>query len=241
MDSVVSPPPLPKKRAAGARHPDWRHTVERAFVGAPFVHENGIRLVDCALGWCESSIELTPLGAQTVAGSAFARAASASMAAIVAGRGCWRRNAPRLKRSVLYFWHLVVPMATAVFGDFPGARLRKVGDPPRGVVLQWRRWCSPPRYPVGAEGQTVRQQFESVRLPLVALSISDDELMTGRGPRALVDCYADAPRRIECVAPADVAARRIGHFGFFRDAFESTLWARAVDWLCEFHPAKETT
>ena len=43
--------------------------------------------------------------------------------------------------------------------------------------------------------------------------------MTERGTHVLVDCYANAPRRVERVAPADVAARRIGHFGFFRDAF----------------------
>jgi predicted alpha/beta hydrolase len=34
--------------------------------------------------------------------------------------------------------------------------------------------------------------------------------------------------------------RRIGHFGFFRDSFESTLWARARSWLNEFQLAKET-
>ncbi len=160
---------------------------------------------------------------------------------IAAGSGYWRDNAPRLKRSVLYFWYVLVPVATALFGYFPGARLKKVGDLPRGVVLQWRRWCLDPRYHVGAEGRVVREQFESVRFPLVAVSISDDELMTERGIRVLVDCYANAPRRVERIAPADVAAKRIGHFGFFRDAFEPTLWARAASWLLEFQRAKEAT
>ena len=165
----------------------------------------------------------------------------AGLVSIAAGSGYWRDNAPRLKRSVLYFWHVLVPLATALFGYFPGARLKKVGDLPRGVVLQWRRWCLNPRYHVGAEGRAVREQFESVRFPLVALSLTDDELMTERGTRVLLDCYANAPRRIERVAPADVAARRIGHFGFFRDAFAPTLWARTAGWLSEFHLAKETT
>ena len=76
-----------------------------------------------------------------------------------------------------------------------------------------------PRYHVGAEGEAVRERFEAARFPVVALSITDDELMTERGTRVLVDCYANAPRRIERIAPADVQARRIGHFGFFRDQF----------------------
>jgi predicted alpha/beta hydrolase len=160
---------------------------------------------------------------------------------VAAGSGYWRDNAPQLKRTVLYFWHALVPVATRLFGYFPGKRLRKVGDLPRGVVLQWRRWCLDPRYHVGAEGTVVREQFEQVRFPVVALSITDDELMTERGTQVLVDCYANAPRRVERIAPADVHARRIGHFGFFRDQFQSSLWARSVALLQGFTALKETT
>jgi predicted alpha/beta hydrolase len=163
----------------------------------------------------------------------------AGLVGVATGSGYWRDNAPPLKRTVLYFWHALVPLATWLFGYFPGARLRKVGDLPRGVILQWRRWCMNPRYHVGAEGEALRAQFESVRFPVVALSMTDDEMMTERGTRVLVDCYANAPRRVERIAPADVQARRIGHFGFFRSAFEPTLWARSLALLRAFQPAKE--
>jgi predicted alpha/beta hydrolase len=165
----------------------------------------------------------------------------AGLVGVATGSGYWRDNAPALKRSVLYFWHALVPLATWAFGYFPGARLRKVGDLPRGVILQWRRWCLNPRYHVGAEGAAVREQFESVRFPVVALSMTDDEMMTERGTRVLVDCYANAPRRVERIAPADVQARRIGHFGFFRSAFEPTLWVRSLALLHGFSIGKETT
>lgn len=163
---------------------------------------------------------------------------------VAAGSGYWRDNAPQLKRVVLYFWHVLVPVATALFGYFPGKRIGKVGDLPRGVILQWRRWCMDPHYVVGAEGDSVRARYAQVRFPVVALRITDDELMTERGTRVLMDSYANAPRRVECIAPADVAAARIGHFGFFRDRFESTLWQRSVALLEAFqrlpsgrHPA----
>ena len=157
---------------------------------------------------------------------------------VAAGSGYWRDNAPPLRRMILYFWYLLVPVATALFGYFPGKRLRKVGDLPKGVMLQWRRWCLHPRYHVGAEGAAVREQFEAARFPLVALSITDDELMTERGTRVLVDCYPNAPRRIERIAPADVQARRIGHFGLFREQFQATLWPRMTALL---NTMKETT
>ena len=163
----------------------------------------------------------------------------AGLLSVAAGSGYWRDNAPPLKRIVLYFWHLLVPLATALCGYFPGRRLGKVGDLPAGVVLQWRRWCMHPRYHVGAEGARVREQFEAARFPLVALSITDDEFMTERGTRVLIDCYANAPRRIERIAPADVQAKRIGHFGFFRQAFQSTLWPRTAALLQGFSAAQE--
>jgi predicted alpha/beta hydrolase len=42
-------------------------------------------------------------------------------------------------------------------------------------------------------------------------------------------------------APRDVRASRIGHFGFFRETFEPTLWQRALGLLRDFTPAKERT
>lgn len=161
----------------------------------------------------------------------------AGLVSVAAGSGYWRDNAPQLKRIVLYFWHVLVPIGVAVAGYFPGKRIGKVGDLPRGVVLQWRRWCMHPRYHVGAEGEAVREKFAGARFPIVALSITDDELMTERGTRVLIDCYENAPRQLQRIAPADVGVQRIGHFGFFRRQFESTLWRRLERLLAGFHPA----
>jgi predicted alpha/beta hydrolase len=150
---------------------------------------------------------------------------------VAAGSGYWRENAPQLKRMVLYFWYVAVPVATKLFGYFPGRRMRKVGDLPAGVVMQWRKWCLNPRYSVGAEGEPVRQLYAGARFPVVALSIADDELMTLRGTRSLVGLYENAPHQIERVAPAELAVRRIGHFGPFRSEHETKLWPRMAEWL----------
>lgn len=150
---------------------------------------------------------------------------------VAAGSGYWRENAPQLKRMVLYFWFVLVPVATRLFGYFPGRRLRKVGDLPAGVILQWRRWCLHPRYSVGAEGESARQAYARARFPVLALSVSDDELMTLEGTRSLVSLYENAPHRIERVAPGDHGGRRIGHFGPFRSEQETRLWPRMADRL----------
>jgi len=153
------------------------------------------------------------------------------LVSIAAGSGYWRENAPKLKRTILYFWFVLVPLVTRLFGYFPGRKLRKVGDLPRGVILQWRRWCLNPRYSVGAEGELAARSYSRVRFPVLALSMTDDELMTLAGTNSLVSFYTGAPSAIERIAPADVQARRIGHFGFFREQFSQSLWPSTVDKL----------
>ena len=152
----------------------------------------------------------------------------AGLLSVAAGSGYWRDNAPQLKRIVPYFWWVLVPLATRLCGYFPGRTLKKVGDLPAGVILQWRRWCLDPAYSVGAEGPAVAQSYGAVRFPVLALSMADDELMTLRGTHNLVNLYANTERRVESITPADLQVRRIGHFGFFRDQFRQSLWPRAA-------------
>lgn len=152
---------------------------------------------------------------------------------VAAGSGYWRDNAPKLRRVVPYFWWVLVPLATRLCGYFPGRALKKVGDLPSGVILQWRRWCLHPTYSVGAEGPDVAQSYGAVRFPVLALSMADDELMTLRGTHNLVNLYANTERRVESISPAELKVRRIGHFGFFRDQFRQSLWPRAVAALAQ--------
>jgi predicted alpha/beta hydrolase len=150
---------------------------------------------------------------------------------VAAGSGYWRENAPRLKRIVPWFWFVLVPVATRLFGYFPGRRLHKVGDLPAGVVLQWRRWCLDPRYSVGAEGEAARVAYARATFPVLALSITDDELMTLQGTHSLVALYENAPHQVHRIAPEEFAMRRIGHFGAFRSEQQEALWPRMAGWL----------
>jgi predicted alpha/beta hydrolase len=150
---------------------------------------------------------------------------------VAAGSGYWRDNAPQLKRGILYFWFLLVPLATRLCGYFPGRKLKKVGDVPAGVMLQWRRWCLDPHYSFGAEGAEAQRSYAAARFPVLALSVTDDEMMTWRGTQTLIGFYANAPRRIERVAPQDVGVRRLGHFGAFRREQAATVWPRLQEWL----------
>jgi predicted alpha/beta hydrolase len=69
--------------------------------------------------------------------------------------------------------------------------------------------------------------------PLRSYSIADDPFAPRVGVENMVALYPNARAELRAVAPADLGVARIGHFGFFRETFASTLWKEAADWLLQ--------
>ena len=116
-------------------------------------------------------------------------------------------------------------------GYFPGRRLRKVGDLPRGVMAQWRRWCLHRDYMMGEGGASLRAQYAVLKIPMLSLSFTDDEFMSMRNTESLHSFYAAAQPELRRIAPEDIGERRIGHFGFFRSRFQTKLWPQVARFL----------
>lgn len=144
---------------------------------------------------------------------------------IATGSGYWRENTKGLRHKALLLWYCLAPTLTPLVGYFPGGRIGVVGDLPRGVIQQWRRWCLNPEYSVGAEGAEVREAYSAVRTPITSISFTDDEMMSGRNTESLHSFYRGAPKTVKRIAPQDIGVQRIGHFGFFRRQFADSLWA----------------
>lgn len=134
-----------------------------------------------------------------------------------------------VRRLVPLLWHVLVPLSLRLVGYFPGRRLGMLGDLPRGVILQWRRWCMHPDY-VGAEGATA-QRYAQVHQPITTLMFPDDQLISTEGVRRLHGLYANAGVRFETLTAADYGLPRIGHFGFFNHRSASRVWPLALRWL----------
>jgi predicted alpha/beta hydrolase len=147
---------------------------------------------------------------------------------IATGSGYWRENSPALRRVAWWLWYVVAPVSVRLFGYFPGRRLRKVGDLPRGVMQQWRRWCLNPEYAVGCEGAETRRLFASAAMPVVSISFADDEFMSALNTDSIHGLLAAAPKKMIRIAPQDIGVARIGHFGFFKPRFAATLWAKIL-------------
>lgn len=213
-----SAPPGGKLRGFRATIRDWATYDCAAVIDAATA-----RHPDVPLFWIGHSV-----GAQ-VFGLIPNRDRVRAMLSVAAGSGYYRYNARPLRYYVLSFWLAIMPLALRLSGYFPGKRLGMVGDLPKGVAEQWRRWCLAADY-FGVEPD-VRAQLAEVDVPITALSMQDDEMMTLRGTRALFDLYSNAEVEVQRVRPKELGLRSIGHFGFFRSKMEPSLWPMVPAWM----------
>jgi len=147
---------------------------------------------------------------------------------VTAGSGYYRFN-ERMRLRVRFLWFVAMPLATRLAGYFPGRALGIIGDLPRGVALQWRRWCLDPEYLL-AEGPAARAAFERVRCPILAWSFDDDAMLPRRAIESLNGFYRNARIEHRHVTAGAVRTERIGHFGYFSDR-QAARWNESLAWL----------
>jgi predicted alpha/beta hydrolase len=155
---------------------------------------------------------------------------SIAAALIVGAQSGYWKNWPALGR--LWMWpvtHFALPFVSSLRGYFPASRLGFGEDLPKGVAIEWARWCRNPRYLVGDLG--VEADYARFRAPLRAYTITDDPFAPERAVHALGALYPNSQWETRKVTPRELGVKSIGHFGFFRDRFRDTLWRDACEWL----------
>ncbi|MCE9670960.1 alpha/beta fold hydrolase [Myxococcus stipitatus] len=151
-----------------------------------------------------------------------------AMLHVAAGSGYYKLFPQRLRMALN--WRVIAPTLIRAFGKLPGWA-GTAEDLPAGVAEQWARWCLSPQYLMSEGGETRREAYASLYLPLRAYSFSDDPIASKAAVSHLLDFYADALVEHRHVTPRQVGGQPIGHFGFFRETFRQTLWEDAVEWL----------
>jgi predicted alpha/beta hydrolase len=143
---------------------------------------------------------------------------------VSSGTGYWKHNAPALRKKAPLFWYFIMPVATSLFGYFPGKRIGMVGDLPKQVIYQWRRWCLHPDYCVGVESENVKAKFQQINVPLTSITFTDDEMLSLTNMRDLHALFGNKNKELKEVHPEQVGEKSIGHLGFFKEKFKHNLW-----------------
>jgi len=142
----------------------------------------------------------------------------------------WRDYAPAHRWRMLGKWHVVMPLLTMIYGYFPGKRLGWLEDTPAGVVRDWSMPTA--RYEQRPSGQDLHlRNFAAVTAKVLAISISDDAYGTIPAIERLLGYFTHGGNTHLRIAPEDIGAKEVGHFAFFRSAYQATLWPIALSWL----------
>jgi predicted alpha/beta hydrolase len=162
------------------------------------------------------------------------------MLLVGAHTGYWGDYAPGARLRMYCLWHVLMPAVTHVFGYFPGRRFGLLEDLPAGVAMQWASRRRPDFWwnlkssegkPDIARIKSILARFGAIRAQTLALRFADDPFATAVATERILSLYANCTSSTLEICPMSVTGQPIGHFGFFRSRFRSTLWQRALDWL----------
>ncbi len=138
--------------------------------------------------------------------------------AVASGPAHWTGHPLHYLPTVLLFWWVLGPLATALLGYTPGRLLGFGSDLPKGVFWQWRRWCLSQRfYRPDWGGALPQPRFEAVRCPVTLVSVSDDVMLPPKTVARLQNFYPNADVDHRTITPASIGARQIGHIRLFAD------------------------
>jgi predicted alpha/beta hydrolase len=150
---------------------------------------------------------------------------------MVAGSAPHLRHYPARSWPMLMLtWYVLAPLLSIGRDDFP-ARQTGLGSTrvAVGVVRQWAQWARSQDYLFDKKSGLDVTGYAKLRIPVLSYCFADDSYATPAAVDALLAHYSSA-RVVRHVVPKS-AHGTIGHFGFFREKSEKSLWTESADWL----------
>jgi predicted alpha/beta hydrolase len=149
---------------------------------------------------------------------------------IAAQAGYWKLMSSPERYRVYVMLNFVGTPLTRLMGYAPGWSGLGL-DLPKGVFQQWVGWVMSERYLFDDPTLKALPNFSRFQGSLRALCLADDPWATRPAVELLCSGFTATTPEIVTIAPTDVGAARIGHFGFFRPEHRDTLWRGAAEWL----------
>jgi predicted alpha/beta hydrolase len=131
--------------------------------------------------------------------------------------------------------NLVGVPVSLLYRDLP--RWLGIGEPmPSSCFRDWARWCRMTNYFFDDPSLPETARFNDVRLPILAVGLTDDHWATPRAVDDFMRHYTNAQVTQRWITPGQAGADSIGHLGFFRSKFADTLWPQLGAWLIDGTP-----
>lgn len=127
-------------------------------------------------------------------------------------------------KGILFLGPILVPF----FGYFPGKLLRFLQNVPLGVMHQLSVWYNNHN---GLFDHYSDHNFRKLKMPILALHVSDDWLTPPFAAIALLERFPNASIKRLLLTPKQSGTRKLGHSGYFSIRQKSTLWLELIDWM----------
>jgi predicted alpha/beta hydrolase len=145
--------------------------------------------------------------------------------------GYWRLLSSPERYRVRFLMGMLAPVVIAGVGYLPGWMMGGE-DMPGPAFLEWTRWCMDPEFIFGDSTLAEVAYLAQFRAPIRFAQIEDDIWGTPAAVEHMASHFTgNVERSTWSIRLADAGATRIGHHGFFREQFRSTLWPVAYAWL----------
>jgi predicted alpha/beta hydrolase len=150
--------------------------------------------------------------------------------ALVASQsGYWRLTAPGERLRVWALLNVLAPFAMRVQGYVPGSKLGLGEDLAKGVMDEWRRWCSLPQYFYqDPTMEAVLANGARYTAPTLMIGMSDDLWATPQAIESLARHFTHAAVERRTLDPQAFGLDAVGHMGFFRSRNGAALWPVAA-------------
>lgn len=131
--------------------------------------------------------------------------------------------------SLWFFW---MPVLSRLLGRFPSRWFLLGQELPKGVALEWSRWCRRPDYLRSFPDEFTTDGFERFRGPLYGVSVQDDPFAPPKAVQAYLDWYAKAAAIERTHLPRRRGeSARAAHFSIFRQQGLDLFWKPSLNWL----------
>ncbi|WP_299254240.1 alpha/beta hydrolase [uncultured Lacinutrix sp.] len=144
--------------------------------------------------------------------------------------GYWNLFKGLEKPKMFLFWNAVIPIATSLYGYFPARKLKLFENIPKRVAYQWRVWGNRKNYFL----YTAKQEdlhLDSITCSIKVLSFPNDAFAPKQTVDWLSKLFTNAKVERLHLEPKVLNVPDIGHFGFFRERFKTSLWLMTKEWI----------
>jgi len=148
---------------------------------------------------------------------------------VACSTGYWRDMSAPDRWAVPLAWYGYVPLAVSLLGYANAKAIGWGENLPKGVVMQWRKWCINTNYfEVDFDTVFAPVYFNQVKAPLHCLYLSDDPVANDVTVRQLMQHYDHAEVTLEKIDPGAAGLKKIGHSGYFLEQSGKSLWPRLL-------------